>query len=101
MGKDKLGKDKLGKDQLAKDKLGKDKLAKDKAGEPKFAKGKSIPDKRAATRIAQAKNPVDRGKIRVDHRRDINVARLRLPPRLFPGAVGFTAVPPAGETRFV
>jgi subtilisin family serine protease len=108
LGKDKLGKDKLGKDQLAKDKLGKgkdqlakDKLGKDKAGEIKFAKGKTMPDKRTATRIASAKNPVERGKIRVDHRREINVARVRLPPRVFPGAAGFTAVPPAGETRFV
>ena len=109
-GKDQLAKDKLGKgkDQLAKDKLGKgkdqlakDKLGKDKAGEIKFAKGKTMPDKRAATRIASAKNPVERGKIRVDHRRAINVARVRLPPRVFPGAAGFTAVPPAGETRFV
>jgi subtilisin family serine protease len=108
LGKDQLAKDKLGKgkDQLAKDKLGKDQLAKDKlgkdkAGEIKFAKGKTMPDKRAATRIASAKNPVERGKIRVDHRREINVARVRLPPRVFPGAAGFTAVPPAGETRFV
>jgi subtilisin family serine protease len=107
-GKDQLAKDKLGKDQLAKDKLGKgkdqlakDKLGKDKAGEIKFAKGKTMPDKRTATRIASAKNPVERGKIRVDHRREINVARVRLPPRVFPGAAGFTAVPPAGETRFV
>jgi Subtilase family len=109
--KDKLGKDKLGKGDLAKDKLGKDKLGKgdlardklgkDKAGIDKIGKGKAIPDKRAATRIARAQNPVERSKIRVDHRRDINVARLRLPPRPFPGAAGFTAVPPAGETRFV
>ncbi|HZO46078.1 MAG TPA: S8 family serine peptidase [Xanthobacteraceae bacterium] len=110
LGKDQLAKDKLGKgkDQLAKDKLGKgkdqlanDKLGKGKAGELKFAKGKTMPDKRAVTRITSAKNPVERGKIRVDHRREINIARARLPPRLFPGAVGFTAVPPAGETRFV
>lgn len=112
--KDRLGKDKLGKGELAKDKLGgKDKLGKDKlgkgelatgkdkAGELKFAKGKTMPDKRAATRIAQAKSPVDRGKIRVDHRREINVARVRLPPRPFPGTAGFTAVPPPTETRYV
>ena len=109
--KDKLGKDKLGKGDLAKDKLGKDKLGKgdfakdklgkDKAGIDKIGKGKAVPDKRAATRIARAQNPVERGKIRVDHRRDINVARLRLPPRPFPGTAGFTAVPPAGETRFI
>ncbi len=106
LAKDKLGKDKLGKDQLAKDKLGKDQLAKDKlgkgkAGDLQFAKGKTVPDKRAATRIAQAKSPVDRGKIRVDHRRDINLARVRLPPRPFPGTAGFTAVPPPTETRYV
>jgi Subtilase family len=112
LAKDKLGKDKLGKGDLAKDKLGgKDKLAKDKAGidktgkgkagELQFAKGKTLPDKRAATRIANAKNPVERGKIRVDHRRDINIARVRLPPRPFPGTAGFTAVPPPTETRYV
>ena len=116
LGKDKLGKDKLGKDQLAKDKLGKDRLAQDKLGKDKlgkdklgkgkandlqFAKGKTMPDKRASTRIAQAKNPVERGKVRFDHRREINVARMRLPPRPFPGTAGFSGVPPAGETRFV
>jgi pentapeptide MXKDX repeat protein len=101
LGKDKLGKDKLGKDQLAKDKLGKDKLGKDKAGELRFAKGKTVPDRRAVARIAQARTPVERGKVRLDHRREINVARLRLPPRPLPGAAGFTGVPPAGETRFV
>jgi hypothetical protein len=102
-GKDKLAQDKLGKDKLGKDKLGKGDLTKgkDKAGELKFAKGKTMPDKRAATKIAQAKNPVDRGKIRLDHRRDINVARVRLPPRPFPGTAGFTAVPPPTETRYV
>ena len=106
LGKDKLAQDKLGKDKLGKDKLGKgdltkDKLGKDKAGLDKIGKGKAIPDKRAATRIAKATNPGERSKIRVDHRRDINVARLRLPPRPFPGTAGFTAVPPVGETRFV
>jgi subtilisin family serine protease len=107
--KDKLGKDKLGKDQLAKDKLGKGKLAQDKLGKDKLGKAanlksgtaKAIPDKRAITRIAKAKTPIERGKIRIDHRRQINVARLRLPPRPFPGAANFTGVPPAGETRFV
>ena len=44
---------------------------------------------------------MDRGKIRLDHRRDINVARVRLPPRPFPGTAGFTAVPPPTETRYV
>jgi hypothetical protein len=105
LGKDKLGKDKLGKGkgELAKDKLGKGDLAKgkDKAGLDKIGKGKALPDKRAATRIASAKTPVDRGKIRIDHRRDINVARIRLPPRPFPGTAGFTAVPPPSETRYV
>jgi subtilisin family serine protease len=101
LGKDKLGKDKLGKGDLAKDKLGKDRLGKDKAGELRFAKGKTVPDKRAVTRISRAKNPAERGKIRVDHGRQINTARLRLPPRPLPGAAGFTGVPPAGETRFV
>jgi pentapeptide MXKDX repeat protein len=101
LGKDKLGKDRLGKGDLAKDKLGKDKLGKGKAGELRFAKGKTVPDKRAVTRITQAKNPAERGKIRLDHGRQINTARLRLPPRPLPGTAGFTGVPPAGETRFV
>ncbi|MPZ41001.1 MAG: S8 family serine peptidase [Rhizobiales bacterium] len=116
LGKDKLGKDKLGKDKLGKngvgkgqpgrDKLGrdqsaKDKLGKNKAGLAKIGKGKAIPDRRAVTRIGRAKNPVERSKIRVGHRREIITARLRLPPRPFPGAAGFTGVPPAGETRFV
>lgn len=99
LAQDKLGKDKLGKGNLAQDKLGKDKLG--KAGDLKSAKANAIPDKRAVHRIAKAKDPVERGKIRFDHRRDINVARIRLPPRPFPGSVGFTGVPPAGETRFV
>jgi subtilisin family serine protease len=99
LGKDKLGKDKLGTDKLAKDKLGKDKLG--KAGDLKAAKANTIPDKRAVHRIAKARDPVERGKLRFAHRRDINVARLRLPPRPFPGSVGFTGVPPASETRFV
>jgi subtilisin family serine protease len=104
LGKDKLGKDKLGKGKLAQDKLGKDKLGKNnlgKAGDLKSGKGKAIPDRRAVTRIANAKTHIERGKIRVDHRRQINVARLRLPPRPFPGAANFTGVPPASETRFV
>lgn len=106
-GKDQLAKDKLGKDKLGKDKLGgrdqlaKDKLGKDKGGFDKVGKRNAIPDRRAVTRIHTAKSPVERGKIRIDHRREINVARLRLPPRPFPGAVGFTGVPPAGETRYV
>ena len=52
--------DKLGKDKLGKDKLGKGDLAKgkDKAGElEKFAKGKTMPDKRAATKIRASENP--------------------------------------------
>ncbi|MCC6890026.1 MAG: S8 family serine peptidase [Hyphomicrobiales bacterium] len=101
LGKDKLGKDKLGKDKLGKDKLGKDKLGKDKLGDPKSAKAPPIPDKRAATRIVQAKSPVERGRIRSDHRRELLSTRLRLPPRPFPGTPGFSGVPPAGETRFV
>ncbi len=99
LAQDKLGKDKLGKGNLAQDKLGKDKLG--KAGDLKSAKANAIPDKRAVHKIAKARDPVERGKIRFDHRREINVARLRLPPRPFPGSVGFTGVPPAGETRFV
>ena len=43
--------------------LAKDKLGKGKASDLQFAKGKTVPDKRAATRIAQARSPVERGKI--------------------------------------
>jgi Subtilase family len=108
LGKDKLG---LGKDKLGKDKLGlgKDKLGKDQAVIDKFGKGKigdlksakAIPDKRAVSRFAQAKNPIERRTLRLNHSREIVTARLRLPPRPFPGAPGFTGVPPANETRFV
>ena len=108
-GKDKLGKDKLAKDKLAKDKLGKgkdqlakDKLGKDKAGEIKVrARARPCPTSAPRPDARAPRIPVERGKIRVDHRREINVARLRLPLRPFPGAAGFTGVPPAGETRFV
>ena len=102
--KDRLAKDKSGKDKLGKDKTGKDRAALDKTGKGKGdlkSARKAVPEKRASQRIARAKSPVERGKVRVDHRRNIVVARLRLPPRPFPGAAGFTGVPPAGETRFV
>jgi subtilisin family serine protease len=101
LGKGQLAKDKLGKDKLGKGKLAQDKLGKGKIGDIKGAKGKALPDRRAITRITRAKNPVERGRIRIDHRRQINVARLRLPPRPFPGSAGFTGVPPVNETRFV
>jgi len=44
---------------------------------------------------------VERQRFRLDHRREILTARLRLPHRPLPGERGFTGVPPAGETRFV
>ncbi len=101
LGKDKLGKDKLG---LGKDRLGKDQAAIDKLGKGKLGDIKSartIPDKRAASRIAQAKSPIERSQVRVDHSREIFAARLRLPPRPFPGTAGFSGAPPATETRYV
>ena len=99
--KDRLAKDKGGKDKLSKNRPGLDKTGKGRLDNSKSARSKILPDRRPARRFAQAKTPLARGKARAVHRRDINVARLRLPPRPFPGTAGFTGVPPAGETRFV
>jgi hypothetical protein len=111
--KDKGGKDRVGKDRTAIDKGGKGKTGKDrsvtdkagkggkgKAGKAQSARSKTVPERRPVQRISKAKSPVERSKIRVDHRRQMQAARSRLPPRPFPGTAGFTGVPPAGETRF-
>jgi hypothetical protein len=42
----------------------------------------------------------DRPRFEADHRREIFLSRLRLPPRPLPGERGFTGIPPAGESRF-
>jgi subtilisin family serine protease len=99
--KDRLAKDKAGKDKLSKNRPGLDKTGKGRLDNSKSARSKNLPDRRPARRFAQAKTPLARGKARSVHRRDITVARLRLPPRPFPGTAGFTGVPPAGETRFL
>ena len=95
LGKDKLAKDKIGKDKLAKDKVGKDKLAKDKTGAKTGREGqgsegpdrqrqgrpRQIQDRQGSGdqdgrgRFAKAKSPVERGKIRVAHRREIITVR--------------------------
>jgi hypothetical protein len=109
-GKDKgtgKGKDKaLAREKGGTDKAGKAKTAFDKSGKGRrdvlsSTKAKAVPDRRAIHRFARAKSPVERGKLRINHLRDINAARLRLPPRPFPGTPKFTGVPPVGETRFV
>jgi subtilisin family serine protease len=106
--KDRLTRDKagLGKDgKSARDLVGKDKLGKDRIGTSKIGDAKSatrsIGDRSSRLKIANAKTPVERSKVRVDHRRQIIAARLRLPPRPLPGQPGFTGVPPPTERRYV
>ncbi len=49
----------------------------------------------------RAATPVERLRLRTDHRRELLAVRRLLPVRPLPGQRGFTAVPPAGETRLV
>jgi pentapeptide MXKDX repeat protein len=97
LGKDGLNKHTLSKDALSKNALGKHALGKDALGKNalnKNALGKNTLGKHATTMV-------ERQRFRLDHRREILTARLRLPHRPLPGERGFTGVPPAGETRFV
>jgi pentapeptide MXKDX repeat protein len=97
LGKDGLNKHTLSKDALSKNALGKQALGKDALGKNalnKNALGKNTLGKHATTMV-------ERQRFRLDHRREILTARLRLPHRPLPGERGFTGVPPAGETRFV
>ena len=102
LGKDGLNKHTLSKDALSKNALGKHALSKDALGKNalnknalnKNALGKNVLGKHATTMV-------ERQRFRLDHRREILTARLRLPHRPLPGERGFTGVPPAGETRFV
>jgi hypothetical protein len=115
-GKPVLGKDGLNKHALSKDALSKNVLHKDapgkgvlgKDGLNKHALGKDVLSKNALNKNALGKNApgkqttlVERHRLRLDHRREILTARLRLPHRPLPGERGFSGVPPAGETRFV
>ncbi|MET0630221.1 MAG: S8 family serine peptidase [Xanthobacteraceae bacterium] len=101
-GKGVLGKDALNKHTLSKDALSKNVLSKGTLGKNALSKnaltkdglGKNVLGKRATTMV-------ERQRFRLDHRRELLTARLRLPHRPLPGERGFTGVPPAGETRFV
>ena len=101
LGKDGLNKHTLSKDALSKNALSKRALGKDALG--KDALGKNVLNKNAFGKNTLGKQTtlVERHKLRLDHRREILTARLRLPHRPLPGERGFTGVPPAGETRFV
>ena len=101
LGKDGLNKHTLSKNALSKHALGKDALGKDALG--KDALGKNALNKNALGKNTLGKQTtlVERHRLRLDHRREILTARLRLPHRPLPGERGFTGVPPAGETRFV
>jgi pentapeptide MXKDX repeat protein len=102
LGKGVLGKDAPNKHALSKDALSKHALSKDTLGKNALSKnaltkdglGKNVLGKRATTMV-------ERQRFRLDHRRELLTARLRLPHRPLPGERGFTGVPPAGETRFV
>ncbi len=105
-GKGVLGKDGLNKHTLSKDALSKNALSKHALS--KHALGKDALGKNALNKNTFGKNTlgkqttlVERHRLRLDHRREILTARLRLPHRPLPGERGFTGVPPAGETRFV
>jgi pentapeptide MXKDX repeat protein len=100
-GKGVLGKDGLNKHTLSKDALSKNALSKHALG--KDALGKNALNKNALGKNTLGKQTtlVERHRQRLDHRREILTARLRLPHRPLPGERGFTGVPPAGETRFV
>jgi pentapeptide MXKDX repeat protein len=102
LGKDGLNKHTLSKDALSKNALGKHALGKDALGKNalnKNALGKNTLGKNTLGK--HATTMVERQRFRLDHRREILTARLRLPHRPLPGERGFTGVPPAGETRFV
>jgi Subtilase family len=97
LGKGVLGKDAPNKHALSKDALSKHALSKDALGKNALSKdalGKNVLGKHPT-------NMVERQRFRLDHRRELLTARLRLPLRPLPGERGFTGVPPAGETRFV
>jgi Subtilase family len=51
--------------------------------------------------VTKAATSAERLRLRVDHRRELFTARLRLPVRPLPGQPGFTGVPPRGETRYI
>ncbi|MEA2905856.1 MAG: hypothetical protein QOI12_3243 [Alphaproteobacteria bacterium] len=78
-------------------------LAKATGAKGQFAKGNPAlgPGARPGLGRAASMNPIERQRFEVGHRRDLMIARMRLPPRPFPGQRGFTGVPPIGETRFV
>src|SRR5215470_12426415 len=69
-----------------------------------FGKGinpKGFPPRQVLSGPLRGATPIARLQLRADHRRELLAARRLLPVRPLPGERGFTAVPPAGETRFV
>lgn len=73
--------------------------AKSVPGKGSHAKG--TPVKSVFTGPLRGTTPVERLRLRTDHRHELLTARRLLPVRPLPGERGFTAVPPAGESRFV
>jgi len=70
-----------------------------KAGDAKGPPGATA--RTAFTGPLRGATPVERLRLRADHRREILNVRRLLPTRLLPGQPGFTGVPPVGETRFI
>jgi subtilisin family serine protease len=67
---------------------------------PKGFNPKGVAPKQLLSGPLRGATPIARLQLRADHRRELLAARRLLPVRLLPGERGFTAVPPAGETRF-
>ena len=62
---------------------------------------KGFAPKQALSGPLRGATPVQRLQLRVDHRRELLAVRRLLPVRPMFGERGFTAVPPANETRYV
>jgi len=68
---------------------------------PKGFAPKSFTPRQALSGPLRGATPVQRLQLRVDHRRELLAVRRLLPVRPMFGERGFTAVPPANETRYV
>jgi Subtilase family len=71
-----------------------------KSFNPKGFNPKGFAPKQVLSGPLRGATPIARLQLRADHRRELLAARRLLPVRPLPGERGFTAVPPAGETRF-
>jgi len=69
--------------------------------DPKGFAPKSFTPRQALSGPLRGATPVQRLQLRVDHRRELLAVRRLLPVRPMFGERGFTAVPPANETRYV